>query len=526
MAASSNVAGNYYYNHAAEGNNGNNRQEQQDRIERIAHLKTQHSKACASLEILPKFSKEWFDLKTNTVLLEEQLDELENASGGGGRSICGLSHFSSASEGGWGSSTSGGGCNRSSSCGWSESDDGIMSLGNEFGDVLERVMVVEALRQGNSASPIHYDDDDDDDISSSSSHSEDGKGTGKFLQLITGGYRVQISESLAATTIQRIWRMRSCTKQTHLVHSIYSLQIKSAVLIQSMWRRRGCRLEFISLRSASILIQSYIRLSLQTRRYRQLASSVVGGGVGVGGGGGHKEVSIHESPKTSSFLEKNTQYAANSTLSPTGEHIRLKIRMQRHQWLSSKLVHLPKYSPEWFETTAQFRELKEEISMLETISDSRHDVDYSRSGKENDLNSSTREESEPDDDMSTNDVHGHVMLIVKTIEKSRSRRMEEDGSLEPTEFGTPQHHVSRQNESHSNIPHYQYVTPDVSDRIKINREDNDLKRAGIECLRLSRKLGSLPKHCPQWVQSKTELDAATAELESLYAKSMKTEGQP
>ncbi|KAL7468770.1 hypothetical protein ACHAXS_009006 [Conticribra weissflogii] len=523
VIARSTVAGSYYYGQDEEGNIDDvhvpiplSMQQQQhqlqeqhqlqskntESLERMTRLKAEHAAACVKLGSFPKFSEPWFAAKTNVVLLEDQMDDFENAtvSGGCGRSISGWSHFSSVSAGG-------GVCDSdrsASSSGWSDHEDESMSLGNEFGDVLERVMVVEALKQGNCISPIDGN--------------EHGIGNDQNLSPVQINIprvenSVTVNQESAATLIQTHWRRYIYSNKLH--HSI-----KSIILIQRNGRKHIYWRKFRAKKSSCTTIQSYIRMKIQKERFRQLVSSTTAiqkaARTFLARNQKKKVLSskilipqaalVTPSRQSSKFMRslESPQFISKSLLSPSGERSRLNVRVKRHKWLSLKLVHVKKYSDEWFETIALLREMKEEIEMLQKISD---DNNSHRQSSEQIISTQINDDNGSgnlvlDAKESVNNSYGRVTGVVKSMERSKS----------PGQTNADKR------------------SSGAGDACELHQRDFNpcgkekrLKQTGLECIQLSKRMTSLPKFSSEWFQSKAKLDAATKELEALYVESMQTE---
>ncbi|KAL7481633.1 hypothetical protein ACHAW6_007303 [Cyclotella cf. meneghiniana] len=300
----------------------------------LTKLRSEYAEARSKLDTFPKFSKEWFEQKTKTFSLEEQIEALDCVSFGCERSVGGSSYFSF-------------GVADRSNAAWSEEDDEIMSFASD----LELLMIGEALKQGNCISPIANEDyeyfcddellpDESDFVLLNADQDKENMSATliqtewrrshhykAFQCMVSSATKVQAfvrcklqlskymqqrrhfialqsflrrrSASskyqqmlLSAARIQNVWRrqLRTRAEKPKPIYAMTSIQSPlerwlartsyvskrmSAILIQDTWRGWTQRMKFLKIRKAAVCIQSYFRMKKQLRNYWQITSNVV-----------------------------------------------------------------------------------------------------------------------------------------------------------------------------------------------------------------------------------------------------------
>jgi hypothetical protein len=498
--------------------------------EQLAKLQSEYAEAILKLDALPRFSKEWFDVKTKTVQLEEQMENHENGSVGG------LSHLSY------------GGVPDRSSAAWSEEDDEIMSFASD----LELCMIGEALKQGNCMitpfdcedviSPMGNNDycDDDDilalDDCQFPNFEENENTSATLLQAEWRRYRqtrtyqsmmsavIEIQALvrkrqaaskyscilLSVVRIQSAWRSIKIYRSVPAGASVQSpaqrwyVQRSNAIRIQTAWRGSFDRKKFTSIRNSAVSIQSYVRMKQHQKSIRNAAHAVLIQSVLRGWLARNR---IHQEKMTLSrtILQDQDSVHSRSIICESRGHSSpsyiskspvakpsIDVILSHHRALSLRRSQVPKFSDEWFYTTELIQGLEHELRLREreqmqdgnddllSLEDSRHDDELSGSIP------SIRDSSSPS---------GHVMRIVQTIEEN-SRR----SSIRDSFTSSGWTNVSNDAAS-------------ASTKSANSAEEQNLKRLGKECLRLTRELENLPRFSDEWFQCKVELKSATDELE-------------
>ena len=509
----------------------------------LCKLKVEYSEACLKLETLPQFSKKWFDLKTKIVHLEEQIENQDNGS------VSGLSHFSY-----------GGVADRSSSA-WSEEDDEIMSFASD----LELCMIGEALKQGNCIissfddaeliSPIGDDDYCDEselltlkkcELPDFADGESDEMRKNASCALIQGQWRkykllkerlsnaikiqsfvrckIQLSNYKerkrqyiaqvaakyqrimhSAACIQTAWRRahardQECKARTVLA-SIKSSE--SAVRIQSTVRGSNQRKKFARIRNAIISIQSCARMKQQQKNMRILTNAVLIQSVTrrwMAQRHIHEEevalsraiLQDQDTFHSKSILELGESFIQNSSdscskSSPARPSI--EVIQRHHRALSLRRNQLLKFSDEWFRTTEILQGLEHELGIRErddvqdvsdeliSFTDSRHDDELSGSIP------SMREGSSP-----------------TAVAQTNSLQSSPRGSLSSSGW--------------TNFSSNGFTS--ASPTSANSADEENLKRLGKECLRLTCELEGYPRFSDEWFQCKVELKSVTEELEFLY----------
>jgi hypothetical protein len=196
----------------------------EEEMEQLTSLRNEYSHRLLELEKLPKFSNEWFDLKTKIVGMEEQLETMESALDVE-RSIC--THLSY-------------GFDRSSAA-WSEEDDEIVSFASD----LELVMIGEALKAGNCIDAEDYE----------------------FLEELLPLEMCDFPETeeererKAAIVVQREWRRYWRVKSWRCVK-------ESVVKLQAFVRCKLQLTKYQRQRRQLIVLQSFLRKRRDTSKYQ------------------------------------------------------------------------------------------------------------------------------------------------------------------------------------------------------------------------------------------------------------------
>ena len=447
--------------------------------EHLVTLRSEYSEACVKLDATPQFSKEWFDLKTKTANLEEQIENCENGSvGGSSRLSYGIADRSMMSE----------------------EDEDIMSFASD----LELCMIGEALKQGNCLissfdddaiiSPIGNDEYCDDNV--------DDLALDKFQFPDLESSDKDAKENMSATSPQTQCRKHHSSKAyssfasnavklqafirgkaLHIKHKQQKKQLKMSsniVSIQSVWRGNSQRKKFLQTRNAAISIQSFVRMKQQKKNYRMLRNTILIQSVVRGWIARNR---IHQTKRCvsrsipqdqDSFHIRSTgQYHSNSSAAMPS----IEVLQSHYRVLAMRRSQMPKFTDEWFYITELLQGVEHELRIQE---------------REQSQNTSdevmSMEDSRCEDDLSTS---------IPSIEESTS----------------PYGQSSRDSWADLSSNH---IASSSSKNI-IRMEEESLRCAGKECLRLTRKLGELPRFSDEWFQCKVELKLVTDELEVMYS---------
>ncbi|KAL3803883.1 hypothetical protein HJC23_004045 [Cyclotella cryptica] len=551
-------------------------------------LRSEYAEACNKLDTLPKFSQEWFEQKTKTVSLEERIDAIENASMGGDRSVGGLSCLSfgvaDRSNAAWseeddeimsfasdlelvmiGEALKQGNCIspianydyeyfRDDYLLPYESDFGVFDSHQDKENVCATLIQAQWRRYQNFkafrcmvSSAIKVQSFIRCKLQVSKYKQQRRKlialQSSLRRYLAVSKYRHAI---FSVARIQSVWRQKRLmrSEMSKTLHGMTSMQSPvqrwlarasnvskraSVILIQNAWRGRSQRVKFLNTWKATICIQSYFRMKKQQRNYRLISSNVILVQSVIRGWFARRQF-CHENisdthcnhGQSSSHLttiRQNHQIDLDKSMQemPSIQYIRKK-----KQELFVLRSQVPKFSDEWFYATEQLQRLNdelqfiereqlhnliEELQSIEDTFDSRQDTDCSDSNvAKSKFTSSTREHASPS---------GYVMRIVQSIEQSidaqtSSRQSSPGISL----FGSGYINVSPNNLS----------SVSSNSSIKSSEEEDNLKRLGRECLRLTLEMENLPKYSQEWFQCKVELKTVTEELEFLYFHSVLSEG--
>jgi len=500
--------------------------------EQLAKLRSEYTAACLELESLPQFSKEWFELKTKTVNLEEQLENQENGSLGG------VSHLSY------------GGVADRSSAAWSEEDDEIMSFASD----LELCMIGEALKQGNCVtSPFGTDDfispigdvtycDEDDSLMDGCEFPDFAA---NYEKEYASAIRIQSqwkqyhrskaykSMVLSAIKVQAFVRCKlqlSKYKQQKQRTKVRSHTLFSVSTIQSAFARRKFhkksdesnsalyssqspdrlrsvliqheRTKLLHILKAAICIQSFIRMKQQQKNFKLLANVILIQSV-VRGRLARRQVNEYVS--RSILQDQDSVHSKSRSQNSPSAHNKssvarpsVEVIQSHHRALSLRRSQLAKFSNEWFYTTELLQGLEHELHIRQreqqnasdgnasdghmSMEDSRHEDDLSSSSP------STRDASMP---------CGYVMQMVQSIERQQTSSLQ----------SSPDRSIC----SWTNFSRNEFSPKNANPT-----EEENLKRLGKECIRLARELEELPRFSDEWFQCKVELKSATEELELLY----------
>lgn len=261
-------------------------------------------------------------------------------------------------------------------------------------------------------------------------------------------------------------------------------------------------------RKAIICIQSCVRMKQQQKNFGILANVILIQSVARGRlvrsrihqdnvAASHSILQDQDSVHSKSIVgessfQNSPKSHSKSSARPSVENI-----LSHHRALSMRRSQVPKFSDEWFYTTELLQGLEHELRIRErelhdvsdellSHEDSRHDDDLSGSIP------SMREASSPT---------GQVR-IAQSIEAQSSSRQ---SSPSATASGW------------TNFSSNDFAT--ASSTSSNSAEEENFKRLGKECLRLTRELDELPRFSDEWFQCKVELKSVTEELEFLYAHS-------
>lgn len=503
--------------------------------QQLAKLRSEYSAACLELDALPQYSKEWFDLKTKTVNLEEQLENQENGSLGG------ISHLSY------------GGVADRSSAAWSEDDDEIMSFASD----LELCMIGEALKQSNCVgSPFGMDDfispigdvtycdegdlllngcefpdfaaNDEKECDSATriqSQWKQYQQSKTYQSMVSSAIKVQAFVR-CKLELSKYKEQKQRTKvRSHTLFSVSSIQsafawrrfqkkseesnsalfppqspdrLKSTHNTYSVLIQRE-RTKLLHIQKSATCIQSFIRMRQQQKSFKLLANVILIQSI-VRGRLARRQVSediswtIQDSANSESIIvDSRSQTSPSSHSKSSVARPSVEVIQSHHRALSLRRSQLSKFSKEWFYTTELLQGLEHELHSRQrdqqnttdehmSMEDSRHEDDSSSSSP------STRDASTP---------CGYVMRMVQSIEQHQSSSLQSS--------------PDRSSCSWTNFSSNEF-SPKTANPV----EEENLIRLGKECIRLARELEEHPRFSNEWFQCKVELKSATDELELLY----------
>ncbi len=331
--------------------------------------------------------------------------------------------------------------------------------------------------------------------------------TSKYQMALYSAYLIQSAwrrasverSTLAVTSIQHPTRR-------WLVRSSYVHKLANAIRIQSAWRRWRQQRQFQRLLMVVVFVQSLARRIHQRRRYGRILASVLLVQQIAHGWLVRRQVKSSVSPsapdaqdpvETKSVTGGCTQNLPNNPSKPTTQRASVEVIRSHHRALTLRRTQIPKFSDEWFYTTELLQGLEDELLLrereeesLEDTFDSRHDGPSVRDGAYS---------------------PGHVTRTVQSIDtQTSSRQLSLESSPISRHSSGANHSPGWVSFSSNNFPPSPNSAP--------TKDEETLKRLGLECVRLSRQLEELPRFSDEWFQTKVELEAVTDELEFLYSQ--------
>lgn len=255
-----------------------------------------------------------------------------------------------------------------------------------------------------------------------------------------------------------------------------------------------------------VFVQSLARRIHQRRRYGRILASVLLVQQIAHGWLVRRQVKSSVSPsapdaqdpvETKSVTGGCTQNLPNNPSKPTTQRASVEVIRSHHRALTLRRTQIPKFSDEWFYTTELLQGLEDELLLrereeesLEDTFDSRHDGPSVRDGAYS---------------------PGHVTRTVQSIDtQTSSRQLSLESSPISRHSSGANHSPGWVSFSSNNFPPSPNSAP--------TKDEETLKRLGLECVRLSRQLEELPRFSDEWFQTKVELEAVTDELEFLYSQ--------